>query len=445
MSGNRDGKSMIQAELERGKTVALWGNFGPGNLGNESTLKAILHELRCVLPNAEISCICTGPACTATTHKVEAIPLSPVLISGWEGGGRPAKVLRSVFLGVVNELYRWLNAFLALKGTDAVIIPGTGLLTDAYGLGNWGPYGLFEWSLIAKLCGCKLLFVSVGVGPIYTRAGRVLVKAALRLADFRSYRDVSSLQYLQGIGFRANEDAVYPDLVFSLPELRRARDISVGRPVVGLGLMGYVGKYSVEKSSMSTYSNYLEGLVSFVSWLLGHGYDVRLLIGDLGDQGMREEFRALLKERSLGGEGDNRIISEPIGSVEDLLLQLAATDFVVATRFHNVLLSLLLNRPTIAISFHQKCSSLMAQMGLADYCLDINHLHADELIDQFCQLEKNAADLQGTLAERVKECRNALEEQYAVIVGKMFPERDRALTPASAVELRSSPGGHVRL
>ena len=105
-----------------------------------------------------------------------------------------------------------------LRRTDMLIIPGTGLLTDAYGLLGWGPYNLLKWSLIAKVCRCKLLFVSIGAGPIYGTLGRWFVKAILSLADFRSYRDNSTMQYLKGIGFRADNDRVYPDLAFSLPE-----------------------------------------------------------------------------------------------------------------------------------------------------------------------------------------------------------------------------------
>ena len=121
-------------------------------------------------------------------------------------------------MGVPSELYRWLKAIRTLRGTDMLIVPGTGLLTDAYGLFSWGPYNMFKWSFVAKLCRCKLLFVSVGAGPIYTALGRYFVKSALALADFRSYRDASTVQYVRGIGFRANNDSVYPDLAFSLPE-----------------------------------------------------------------------------------------------------------------------------------------------------------------------------------------------------------------------------------
>ena len=95
----------------------------------------------------------------------------------------------------------------------------------------------------------------------------------------------------------------------------------------------------------------------------------------------------------------------PIGSVHELLSQLSATDLVVATRFHNVLMSLLLNKPVIAISFHHKCSSLMSEMGLSEYCHDINQMNADALIEQFQALVRNADELERMIAQRVEEAR----------------------------------------
>ena len=38
------------------------------------------------------------------------------------------------------------------------------------------------------------------------------------MADYRSYRDEASSDCLKAIGFRSEQDPVYPDLVFSLPE-----------------------------------------------------------------------------------------------------------------------------------------------------------------------------------------------------------------------------------
>jgi polysaccharide pyruvyl transferase WcaK-like protein len=307
-----------------------------------------------------------------------------------------------------------------LKRIDMLIIPGTGLLTDAYGLLGWGPYNMFKWSLIAKICRCKLLFVSVGAGPIYGTLGRCFVRSALSLADFRSYRDKSTMQYLKGIGFRADNDRVYPDLVFSLPEasIPNQDTKKSRRSVVGLGLMEYAGKYSVSRPSNEIYLAYLENLVTVVKWLLAHEYDVRLLSGDLGDMHARQEFRDLLRER-LSVRDEGHIIDEPVLSVENLLSQIAATDIVVATRFHNVLLALLCNKPVISISFHHKCESLMNAMGLSGYCLDINELKADRLIEKFCDLEANADKLKPLIRKKVTEFRKALDEQYKVIFNDM--------------------------
>jgi len=89
-----------------------------------------------------------------------------------------------------------------------LIVPGTGVLTGAYGILNCGPYKLFKWSLIAKPCGCKLLFVSIGAGPFYGTIGRYLAKMILSLADFRSYRDKATMQYLGRLGFRIDHDRI---------------------------------------------------------------------------------------------------------------------------------------------------------------------------------------------------------------------------------------------
>ena len=143
----------------------------------------------------------------------------------------------------------------------------------------------------------------------------------------------------------------------------------------------------------------------------------------------------MLKQRSVTYEED-RVIDEPVASVDDLLQQIASTDFVVATRFHNVLLSLLLNKPSIAISFHHKCSSLMSQMGLAQYCQDIHRLNAERLIEQFCDLEKNADTLKPQIKNKAEEFRRALDEQYERIFRVLRPERQNDGDSLKAITTR---------
>jgi polysaccharide pyruvyl transferase WcaK-like protein len=398
------------------KKICFFGHFGSTNFGNEITLHAILCHLRRVFPEAEFACICSGPEVLAATQRIEAVPISWEIVKPWNLRSPAAKLLRRLFVGVPAELCRWLIAFHTLKGTDVLIIPGTGLLTDAYGLLNWGPYNLAKWTLVGRLRGCKVLFVSVGAGPLYGAFARWLVKSALRLAEFRSYRDKASMAYLQAIGFRTNDDRVFPDLVFSLPENMIPHDGGARRPrrVVGLGLMGYAGRYSVSRPTNETYRKYLDALVTFAGWLLAHDYDIRFLLGEAVERTVTLEFRALLAAR-FGPAAEERVVDHPAATVEQLLPEIAGADIVVATRFHNVLLALLLGKPAISISFHHKCVSLMSEMGMADYCHDINHMDAERLIEQFQSLEGNAEKLRATIKEKVEQSRKALDEQYSLI------------------------------
>jgi polysaccharide pyruvyl transferase WcaK-like protein len=273
------------------------------------------------------------------------------------------------------------------------------------------------------------MFVSVGAGPLGSAPGRFFVKLALSLANYRSYRDVASREVVEGIGVRAKDDPIYPDLVFGLsPPLPATAAVHEGRPVVALGLMAYSEKYSIASPMRDTYERYVESFAAMVGWLLDHDYDVKLLLGDGdADAFVIDHLRAVLRKRR-ASDVDERVTDHSIGSVHELLSQLRATDLVIATRFHNVLMSLLLGKPVVAISFHHKCSSLMSDMGLSEYCQDINGIKADALIATFEALVQHADEVVRMIAQRVEEARSALDEQDEAL----FEERIDESRPAHA-------------
>jgi polysaccharide pyruvyl transferase WcaK-like protein len=402
------------------KKVAIFGHFGTTNLGNDSTLSAVLYHLRRFNPDADVTCICSVPEDAASTHHIDAMPITQNFAPDWVPSHRLGKVLRKGLVALPSELYRWTRGLRALRTTDMLIIPGTGLLTDVSGLFGWGPYSLFRWSLTAKISRCKILFVSVGAGPIYGVLGKSLVKRALSLADFRSYRDDSTKRYLEShVGFRSNSDRVYPDLVFSLPDAQIPRGNSSQRnqqrrPVVGVGLMLDPGRLSAPEPTNRIHQAYVENLVSVVGQLVADGCDVRLLIGDRRDASVVHEFMDTARAR-LSAHIQAHIADEPANSASELLSQIASTDIVVATRFHNVILALLCGKPVIAISFHHKCESLMRTIGLSRYCLDIDGVRADDLIERLRELEANADEVKRQISGRVDTFRHELDEQYEYV------------------------------
>jgi len=309
-------------------TVNIFGNFGTQNLGNECTLQAVIHNVRQYLPDAPLRCICTDPEDTSRRYNVPAVAMS----SGY--GHREAssssvrrrrphpllRVLRGIVIRLPRELMHWMTAFKTLKGSRMLIMAGTGMLDD-FGIRPFDlHYEIFKWSLLAKLRGCKLLFVSVGTGRLEHPLSRWFVKAALALADYRSYRDRFSRDLLGSLGIAAHRDFVYPDLVFSFPRstVRREPRHRTG-PVVGLGLMEYYGRGCRPEHGRAVYREYIEKVTTFVAWLLERGYTVRLLIGDVVyDSRASDDVIGRLKERHVVYD-ESRLIHGPVSSVDQLI------------------------------------------------------------------------------------------------------------------------------
>jgi polysaccharide pyruvyl transferase WcaK-like protein len=398
-----------------GQKVALFGNFGVGNLGNECTLQAMIYNLRRFVPQVEIICVCTVPEETAASCNIPAFPIRERALA--PTNNRLYRLLRRILVGIPWELNRYVRAIKTLQATDMLVMTGTGMLSGHF-IHPFGlHYDILRWSIAAKLCRCKLLFVSVGVGPLRYPLSRFFVKTALRLADYRSYRDTFSKEYLEEIGFETRGDSVCPDLAFSLPRAvmpaHQEHDSQCG--VVGVGLITHSRRRATSVDDDTLYRDYIAKVAAFVGWLLERNYTVRLLIGDVAYDGRaRQDLRVFLEGDGLKYEG-RKIIDEPAQSVGELLSQLAATDIVVASRFHNVLLALMLGKPVVAVSFHEKVDALMSAVGLTEFCQDIEHIEVDKLKEQVTRLEENAQSIRLQIVQKTEEWRRALDAQYAHI------------------------------
>ncbi len=402
------------------RTITLFGNFGTQNLGNEYTLQAMLDNLRKRLPDAQFNCVCPGPDDVAARYRIPGVLMSYRYAKGFRAtgarSGRLITFLRRLFLRLPLEVIEWLKAYRALAGTRMLVMTGTGMLSD-FGIGPLDlHYQILKWSIVAKLRGARLLFVSVGAGPIAHPLSRWIVKRAIALADYRSYRDPFSKEYLARIGFDTRRDFIYPDLAFSLErEVRSAHERQGNGRVAGVGLMDYYGSRSSPERGESVYRRYVEKMAAFIDWLLDREYTVQLMIGDVAyDTRVRQDVKRMLRERK-PGHGKGKLMDPTISSVEELLARLADTDLVVAARFHTVLLALMLDKPVVALSYHEKIASLMSGIGLGEYCHDLDRLDVTRLVEQFTKLEQNAGTARTIVQRKKQEYRRALDEQYAVI------------------------------
>jgi polysaccharide pyruvyl transferase WcaK-like protein len=335
-----------------------------------------------------------------------------------------------------RDLREWVDVLRLARRLDVLIMTGTGMLTDS-SEGPLGlPYDMFKWSVAAKICRTRVRFASVGVESIRHPLAKLFIGAALRLADYRSYRDDQSRECLQRIGLAVDGDEVYPDLAFSLPDgMAHAQRAAGERPAIAVGLYDYRGRGAAGGGDAAAYREYVEKMSAFIMWLLSRDVAVRVVIGDLTyDQPVLEDVKASLQTRGVARYGA-RLQDAPALSVEQVMHQLSGADAVVASRFHNVLFALLLGKPVVSISYNEKNDALMNEMGLARYCQRIDDLDLDRLIDQFEDLQQNAARLRPAIAAKAAAYREQLEEQYAV----MFSVSARGKQREGRVSARPRP------
>jgi polysaccharide pyruvyl transferase WcaK-like protein len=421
---DRSAKSMKPAR------ISFYGNFGAGNLGNECTLQAIIEQILRRWPDAQLLCFCTNPQDVRTRHNIAAFPSEAVDKTATErfGSRRPqgrlARIRRIAFQRIPLELVHWAKSLRVVSRTDMLIVAGTGIVADYLcGPLAW-PYDIFKLSTLAALCRVKLVFLSVGVGPIRHPLSRWFLTRSLALAHHRSYRDEASKQYLEKIGFNTDRDFVYPDVVFGLSQGNLVSSVRAGqRRVVGLGLKDYAS------TETKAFREYLDTMAAFVSWLQGRGYSVRLLIGDIQyDTCVIEEFVHVLKSRNIPRDAPLLIV-EPTLTVQELLRQVGETEAVISARYHNLVMALIQNKPVIALSDHAKLDSLVTDLRLAQYLVPLEKLSPDVLIGRFKQLENDVERLRPYIKAELDKYRQAVDALYATLLTESNAAAQTARAP----------------
>jgi polysaccharide pyruvyl transferase WcaK-like protein len=119
-------------------------------------------------------------------------------------------------------------------------------------------------------------------------------------------------------------------------------------------------------------------------------------------------------QRDMNGSSHspNVLTMQPVHNLEDLVSEIARTDFVVANRYHGILISLMMNKPVLGVAYHEKSRALLNQVGQGDYVLNIADFKTEDLISRFCSLQDNAQQIKATIAAHMEPLRRALDEQY---------------------------------
>ena len=305
--------------------VALFGIFGSGNFGNDATLDACMAALHPRLPLTQIACVAANPARIAEERGIATFSLTRARRFG-------------VLIGEPVSLF---FAWRTLRRAKTFVIAGTGVLDDQHVRPSELPLDVLRWSLAARLARARLVFLSVGAGPIDQTWSRRFLRLAVSLAHDVSYRDQRSLEFMRSIGRDVARDRVLPDLALALdPPDREPKTASRESPVA-IGVLARLNWPGRDRE----YDRYESGLVELIERL---AVDRRRILLVTGDEADVDTQHAIV--RRMNGSSA-RVVARECHSFDDVLKAAAECDAMVASRYHNLVAAVVAGIPVVSLGY----------------------------------------------------------------------------------------------
>lgn len=285
------------------KKVVISGYYGADNFGDEAILETLIQRLN--KADAEITVLSSNPTKTAKTYKINAID--------------------KFALGKVNN---------AIKKCDVLISGGGSLLQDATSVKSLFYY---LWVIFtAQFHKKDVIVFAQGIGPISNKIGEFFTKNLLKKCRWVSVRDDKSLFLLRGWGVKTHLvcDPLYDlELTGSTPENRVGIQLRSFKTLTEKLLITLANRVAIEfpDKTIEIYS-----------------------LQDSNDLEVCKHFEALLL--SVNPNLKTNVIYGK--SPKETIKLMANLEYMIAMRFHAVLIALKYGIKTLAINYDNKVETI---------------------------------------------------------------------------------------
>jgi polysaccharide pyruvyl transferase CsaB len=364
------------------KKIIICGNYGIGNLGDEAILGGMIRIIDSASRGSEIVVCSANPKQTAKDFKVKSIDFFPTGIRSslkfWLGG-------------------KFINYFKELRGAHLFILGGGGLFTDEK------PRAIWIWWMqakIARLMGKKVICFGQSVGPLKTKFGKKVSKKVFIKAEKNIVRDENSAKLLNELGVR--NVSTLTDLAFALAYDNNSFHNKSDFVVLSLRewIRGDEEKIYVELAKFIEFLwNKYQLKTVFIPFQMEQDDDLKC-------------FNKLSKYVNVNCpmeiyQGEHR--------VEAVIDYMARARFILGMRLHSIILSIIVKRPFLALSYSTKVADFLKSVGM-DNWVEYEQIEAEILeksfekiyLDEKIQLKLEKIKMQKTY--QVFEYEKALKE-----------------------------------
>lgn len=319
------------------KKIVVSGWYGPGNIGDEAILQAIIDIFADEFPGAQITVLSLNPAYTRKTQNVAAVRQVPAGCRSW---------LTSL---LSFDLLRTLKA---IKECDLFVMGGGGFLSD---LQPEVPHQWLRQMRLAKFFGAETWLYRIGAGPFVSEKGRATTRFYLdNYVDRIVVRDRESCRQLVEIVKTRHKPEIQIDPVAAMKVERFLSADQGEEKAISLIYTEYFNNRCFDEIQRQKWPQLFAAYCAQIEAVLDSGYQARLVF-------FQKNIETRLAAEFARVFGDRVQMQFPLDYKEALRF-LAASRAVVSFRLHGNILAYALKKPFLPIIYHHKTAGFLEQI-----------------------------------------------------------------------------------
>jgi len=237
------------------------------------------------------------------------------------------------------------------------------------------------------------------IGPFYNLVSRAFIKWLFSKAKFLLVRESISKQELIRCGIPEEKITIVPDAAFGLkPNLtERVKVLLETNGLIPNSFVVFTPRQWVFKTEFNR-QKYLEGVAETADFVIENlSLKVALVSHTQGPIKIEDDRTAVedIYKLLIKNKENTVIINEDLSPTE-LISLYSQSKFVVGTRFHSIIFSLIGKRPCIAISYSgPKAHGIMQMFGLEEFVVNIDEFKTEDcvklikiILDQYAKIQE---------------------------------------------------------
>jgi len=275
-----------------------------------------------------------------------------------------------------------------LKKIDILVIGGGELLRDDFGIKPI--LGFLDKVLLAKHYKKTVVLFGVGVGPIRTSLGRMIIRNIAKNCEIIITRDKESAEKLIDIGIKVPIISSH-DVVFSRYFWKNNRicDLSAStNPRIAVSIRDWPKAYNSnmisKKHQVEKFLEFRDAMKKLLKFIDDeynasfHGISLQQSFGD-------DDYHAIL---GIFNESGIRNYDMTIydNNIESVITKISECDLMIGMRLHACIIALSNGIPTLAVNYDSKLDKLMYSVGMQKYILDIMNPSFLKYKEQFLKI-----------------------------------------------------------